>query len=120
EPPNFEALQTAISIVDEEVIAAGGARDLDDVRALLKIKSGDQGVAGLIVGREVTSGRFTVEDAQALLKGAAKDLGPWSLEQLEDEALAYLQVLTDGGDRDPALTMEHVDRFVRWLGGGTP
>jgi phosphoribosylformimino-5-aminoimidazole carboxamide ribotide isomerase len=69
EPPYFEALQTAISIVDEEVIAAGGARSLDDVRALLKIKSGDQGVAGLIVGREVTSGRFTVEDAQALLKG---------------------------------------------------
>jgi phosphoribosylformimino-5-aminoimidazole carboxamide ribotide isomerase len=120
EPPNFEALETAISIVDEEVIAAGGARDLDDVRALLKIKSGDQGVAGIIVGREVTSGRFTVEDAQALLKGAAKDLGPWSLEQLEDEAASYLQVLADGGDPDAGMTLRHVERFVRWLGGGTP
>ncbi|MEA3502224.1 MAG: HisA/HisF-related TIM barrel protein [Actinomycetota bacterium] len=120
EPPNYEALETAISIVDEEVIAAGGVRDLDDVRGLLKIASGDKRLAGLIIGREVTSGRFTVEDAQALLTGATKDLGPWSLEQLEEEAATYLQVLTDGGDRDAAMTMEHVASFLRWLGGGTP
>lgn len=120
EPPNFEALQTAISIVDEEVIAAGGARDLDDVRGLLKIQSGDKQLAGLIVGREVTSGRFTVEDAQALLRGAAKDLGPWSHEQLEEESAAYLQVLIDGGDPESAMTLEHVKRFLRWLSGGTP
>lgn len=120
EPPNFEALQTAISIVDEEVIAAGGARDLDDVRGLLKIQSGDKQLAGLIVGREVTSGRFTVEDAQALLRGAAKDLGPWSHEQLEEESVAYLQVLIDGGDPESAMTLEHVKRFLRWLSGGTP
>jgi phosphoribosylformimino-5-aminoimidazole carboxamide ribotide isomerase len=120
EPPNFDALQVAISIVDEEVIAAGGVRDLDDVRGLLKVKSGDKHLAGLVIGREVTSGRFSVEDAQALLTGAAKDLGPWSLEQLEEEAAAYLRVLTDGGDRDAAMTMEHVECFLRWLGGGTP
>ena len=120
DPPNIEALQTAISIVDEEVIAAGGARDLDDVRALLKVKSGDKAIAGLIVGREVTSGRFTVEDAQALLRGAAKDLGPWSLEQLAEEAADYFRVLTDGGDPDAAMRSENVERFVRWLAGGTP
>ena len=120
EPPNYEALQIAISIVDEEVIAAGGAQDLDDVRSLLKLRSGEKRLAGLIVGREVTSGRFTVEDAQALLRGAAKDLGPWSHEQLEEEAAAYLQVLTDGGARDAAMTLEHVECFLRWLGGGTP
>jgi phosphoribosylformimino-5-aminoimidazole carboxamide ribotide isomerase len=120
EPPNFEALQTAISIVDEEVIAAGGARDLDDVRALLKVKSDDKRLAGLVVGREVTSGRFTVEDAQALLKGAAKDLGPWSLDQLQDESAVYFQVLADGGDPDAAMTLVHIERFHRWLSGGTP
>ncbi len=120
EPPNYEALQIAISIVDEEVIAAGGAQDLDDVRGLLQLRSGEKRLAGLIVGREVTSGRFTVEDAQALLRGAAKDLGPWSHEQLEEEAAAYLQILTDGGARDAAMTLEHVECFLRWLGGGTP
>ncbi len=120
EPPNLEALRLATSLVSEEVIAAGGVRDLDDIRALLKIKGDNNRIAGLIVGREVTSGRFTVEDAQALMKGAAKDLGPWSLEQLEEEADAYLRVLADGGDQDSAVTIEHVQRFIRWLSGGTP
>jgi len=95
-------------------------RDLDDVRSLLKIKEDDKRVAGLIVGREVTSGRFTVEDAQALMKGAAKDLGPWSLEQLEEEAISYLRILTDAGDRDAAMTVDHVEGFIRWMSGGTP
>jgi len=120
EPPNIDALRLATSLVSEEVIAAGGVRDLDDIRALLKIKGDNNRIAGLIVGREVTSGRFTVEDAQALMKGAAKDLGPWSLEQLEEEAAAYLRVLADGGDQDSAVTIEHVQRFIRWLSGGTP
>jgi len=120
EPPNLEALRIAIALVDEDVIAAGGVRDLDDVRSLLKIKEDDKRVAGLIVGREVTSGRFTVEDAQALMKGAAKDLGPWSLEQLEEEAISYLRILTDAGDRDAAMTVDHVEGFIRWMSGGTP
>jgi len=120
ESPNFEALRIATSLVDEDVIAAGGVRDLDDVRELLKIKEHDKRIAGLIVGREVTSGRVTVEDAQALMKGAAKDLGPWSLEQLEEEVGAYQRVLTDAGDRDAAMTIGHVEGFVRWLSGGTP
>jgi len=120
EPPNLEALRIAIALVDEDVIAAGGVRDLDDVRSLLKIKEDDKRVAGLIVGREVTSGRFTVEDAQALMKGAAKDLGPWSLEQLGEEAISYLRILTDAGDRDAAMTVDHVEGFIRWMSGGTP
>jgi phosphoribosylformimino-5-aminoimidazole carboxamide ribotide isomerase len=120
EPPNLEALGMATALVGEEVIAAGGVRDLDDIRSLLKIREDEKRIAGLIVGREVTSGRFTVEDAQALMKGAAKDLGPWSLDQLEEEADAYLRVLADGGDHDSAVTIEHVQRFIRWLSGGTP
>ncbi len=120
ESPNFEALRIATSLVDEDVVAAGGVRDLDDIRELLKIKEHDKRVAGLIVGREVTSGRFTVEDAQALMKGAAKDLGPWSLEQLEEEVAAYQRILADAGDHDVAMTIEHVEGFVRWLSGGTP
>lgn len=120
EPPNLEALRIATALVDEDVIAAGGVRDLDDVRSLLKIKEDGKRVAGLVVGREVTSGRFTVADAQALLKGAAKDLGPWSLEQLEEEATAYLRILTDAGDRAAAVTVDHVEGFLRWMSGGTP
>lgn len=120
EAPNLEALRIATSLVDEDVIAAGGVRDLDDIRELLKIKEHGKHIAGLIVGREVTSGHFTVEDAQALMKGATKDLGPWSFEQLEEEVTAYLRVLTDAGDRDAAMTIDHVEGFVRWLSGGTP
>ena len=67
DPPDFDALRTATGIVDEEVIAAGGVRDLDDLRELLNI-----GVGGVVVGREVTAGRFTVEEARAMLQGAAK------------------------------------------------
>jgi len=54
------------------------------------------------------------------MKGAAKDLGPWSLEQLEEEVAAYLRVLTDGGDPEATITIDHVEHFVRWLSGGTP
>ncbi len=94
----------------------GGLKPRHQIEAIID----DKRLAGLVVGREVTSGRFTVEDAQALLKGAAKDLGPWSLEQLEDESAVYSQVLTDGGDPDAAMTLMHIERFHSWLSGGTP
>jgi len=119
-PPNAAALQTAVSIVDEEVVAAGGVRDLDDLRALLKIESGDKRLAGVIVGREVTSGRFSLEDARSLMAGAAKDLGPWSLDQLESAVAIYTDVLGNRGDRDVAMTRDHLAYFLRWLSGGTP
>ncbi len=116
DPPNFEALRTATNIVDEEVIAAGGVRDLDDFRELLKI----EGLTGVVVGREVTAGRFSVEEALAVLRGASKDHGPWSREELAAAADQYKAVLDKAGDPTAGSSGEVLKRFVRWLGGGAP
>ncbi len=115
EPPNYEALRVATSIVDEEVIAAGGVRDLDDIRELLKIK----GLTGVVVGREVTAGRFTVEEALDILHGAAKAHGPWSQEDLAVAAGEYRALLEKAGETGGS-SREILDGFVRWLGGGAP
>lgn len=68
EPPNESALRTALQHTDhEEIVAAGGVRDLDDLRALKAIEVDGRGLAGVVVGREVTEGRFTIEEAAAIL-----------------------------------------------------
>ena len=70
EPPNFTILGEALSYVDAPIVASGGVRDLTDLEALKALRSGERGLAGVIVGREVTEGRFTVEEAQAVVVGA--------------------------------------------------
>ena len=115
ESPYFDALRTATAIVDEEVIAAGGVRDLDDLRELNNI-----GVGGVVVGREVTAGRFSVEEALDLLHGAAKARGPWSHDELAAAAAEYRTVLDKAGDSAATSPTEVLDGFVRWLGGGAP
>lgn len=67
EPPNLEILGSALSLVDDAVIAAGGVRHLDDLRDLLSARSDDKRISGVIVGREVTHGRFTINEAKAVL-----------------------------------------------------
>jgi phosphoribosylformimino-5-aminoimidazole carboxamide ribotide isomerase len=63
EPPNLEALRTALRTVEVPVIAAGGVRDLDDLRALDGLEVDGHRLDGVVVGREVTAGRFTIEEA---------------------------------------------------------
>jgi phosphoribosylformimino-5-aminoimidazole carboxamide ribonucleotide (ProFAR) isomerase len=48
------------------VIASGGVASLDDVRILATIPA----LAGVITGKAIYEGRFTVEQAIALLNGA--------------------------------------------------
>lgn len=74
EPPNLEILRTALEYIDEPVIASGGVRHLDDVRMLTTIQVEDRSLTGLVVGREVTEGRFAVPEAKALLSGPAPEL----------------------------------------------
>lgn len=69
EPPAFELLEAALAYAPEPVIEAGGVRHLDDLRQLMALGNDDRRIAGLVVGREVTEGRFTVEQAQAILTG---------------------------------------------------
>ena len=71
EAPNTDILRSALEYVDEPVIAAGGVRHLEDLRMMMSLEVRSRTLAGLVVGREVTEGRFTVDQAQAILTGTA-------------------------------------------------
>ncbi len=112
EPPNYEALEMAVGIVDEPVIAAGGVRDLDDIAQLMQIEANGKKLAGLVVGREVTAGRFTVEEAAAALATAGSSFGPWSRADLDVAVAKYRSEVTEQADADAAAA------FVQWLAAG--
>lgn len=69
EAPNFAMLTEALGYVDAAIIASGGVRNLEDLQAMSDIRHQGRGLAGVVVGREVTEGRFTIEQAQAVLVG---------------------------------------------------
>ncbi len=106
EPPNIEALERTLSIVDEPVIAAGGVRNFDDLRRLKELEVAGKRLSGVVVGREVTAGRFTVEDASALLRRTGPAAGPWSLDELRTQLVRFRQ---DAGEGATA------EAFVDWL-----
>jgi phosphoribosylformimino-5-aminoimidazole carboxamide ribotide isomerase len=112
EPPNFEALKLAIALVDEPVIAAGGVRDLDDITALVNLRENGRRLAGLVVGREVTAGRFTVEEAAKAFASAGHVLGPWTRAELDSALARYRDVAPDPADANAATV------FVEWLAAG--
>lgn len=66
EPSNLGVLRRALDIVDEPVIASGGARDLADLRSLRSISVDGKRLDGVVVGREITEGRFTMDEARAV------------------------------------------------------
>lgn len=113
EPPHWEALEMALDIVEEPVIAAGGVRDLDDIARLMQLGDGGRQLAGVVVGREVTAGRFTIEQCVAALAASADVQGPWSRSELD----AALVVYKDQMGADDA---ESAYRFIEWLVSRTP
>ena len=58
--PDLEGLRAAAMQTPTPVIASGGVSSLDDLRALR-----ETGVAGVIVGKALYEGRFTLEEALA-------------------------------------------------------
>lgn len=76
EPPNFAILAESLAIVEDPVIASGGVRDLDDLRKLVQLEASGRRLDGVIVGREVTAGRFSVEDAKEVLAGRGPAVAP--------------------------------------------
>lgn len=76
EPPNWEVLTESLAIVDEPVIQSGGVRDLEDLRRLTQLESNGHRLAGVIVGREVTVGRFSIEEAKEVLSGGGPMRAP--------------------------------------------
>lgn len=58
--PDLDGYARLVSLTDVPVVASGGVAGLDDLRALR-----DLGVAGVIVGKALYEGRFTIEEALA-------------------------------------------------------
>lgn len=76
EAPNLQILASALATVEEPVIASGGVRDLEDLRKLLQLEASNRTISGVVVGREVTAGRFTVEEAKEVLAGGGPTRAP--------------------------------------------
>lgn len=108
EPPNFEALTQALSIVEEPVVAAGGVRNMDDLAALKMLESSGRRLAGVVVGREVTQGRFTIEEAAAVVSRST-DAGPWTYEELQANLVRYRD---ESGE---ATETAGIEAFMAWL-----
>jgi phosphoribosylanthranilate isomerase len=66
--PNLDLLREVCARTDAPVVASGGVTTLDDIRALMALVP--LGVEGAIAGTALYEGRFTIEEALALTKGA--------------------------------------------------
>jgi len=70
EGPGLEGLASIARLVGEgggELVYSGGVGTLDHLRALASI--GDPAITGVIAGRALYEGRFTVAEGQAVLSG---------------------------------------------------
>jgi phosphoribosylformimino-5-aminoimidazole carboxamide ribotide isomerase len=72
EGPDLDQLGAVLEATGIDVVASGGVGTLDDVRALAALRAsgpsgGKHSLAGVIVGRAIYEGRFTVEEALACL-----------------------------------------------------
>jgi phosphoribosylformimino-5-aminoimidazole carboxamide ribotide isomerase len=65
EGPDLDSLREAAKATDGELIYSGGVGSLDDLRALAGL--GLDNLGGVIVGRALYEGRFSVAEAQAIL-----------------------------------------------------
>jgi phosphoribosylformimino-5-aminoimidazole carboxamide ribonucleotide (ProFAR) isomerase len=66
EGPDLDSLREVAKATDGELIYSGGVGSLDDLRALARL--GIDNLGGVIVGRALYEGRFTVAEAQATLE----------------------------------------------------
>jgi 1-(5-phosphoribosyl)-5-[(5-phosphoribosylamino)methylideneamino] imidazole-4-carboxamide isomerase/N-(5'phosphoribosyl)anthranilate isomerase len=63
--PAIDALGAVLAATERPVIASGGVSSLDDLRALAPLAA--RGLEGVIVGKALYAGRFTVAEALATL-----------------------------------------------------
>jgi phosphoribosylformimino-5-aminoimidazole carboxamide ribotide isomerase len=63
--PDIDGLASAVAATDVPVIASGGVSSVDDIVALAAI----DGLGGIITGKAIYEGRFTVAEALAALEG---------------------------------------------------
>ncbi|GAA3976337.1 bifunctional 1-(5-phosphoribosyl)-5-((5-phosphoribosylamino)methylideneamino)imidazole-4-carboxamide isomerase/phosphoribosylanthranilate isomerase PriA [Thermobifida alba] len=68
--PNLDLLRDVCSRTDRPVVASGGVSSLDDLRALAALVP--EGVEGAIMGTALYEGAFTLEEALAVVREAAR------------------------------------------------
>ena len=70
--PDTDGLRHVASLTTTPIIASGGVGSLDDLRALREVRSLDgaefRSLAGVIVGKAIYEGRFTVAEAARVLR----------------------------------------------------
>jgi len=69
--PDLEGLAAMLEATTVDVIASGGVSSLADIEALTSLDAGGRRLAGVIVGRALYEGRFTVEEAMAACAACA-------------------------------------------------
>jgi phosphoribosyl isomerase A len=72
--PNLELLRDVCAHTDAPIIASGGVSTLDDLRSLATLES--EGVEGVIAGKALYAGAFTVAEALATLRDPATPRHP--------------------------------------------
>lgn len=73
EGPNIKAIKALLKQTGINVIASGGISSLDDIRKLKLLES--KGLIGIIVGKALYEGKFTLTEALKLTKkGDARDV----------------------------------------------
>ena len=63
--PDLEGLAAVVAATPLPVIASGGVGSLEDLRSLVGVEVGGRRLAGVIVGKALHEGAFTVEEAMA-------------------------------------------------------
>lgn len=63
--PDVEGLSRVLAVTDRPVIASGGVGSLADVRALADVEVDGRRLHGIIIGRALYEGAFTLEEALA-------------------------------------------------------
>lgn len=111
DPPNYQIMAEALATVEEPVIASGGVRDLEDLRKLMLLETSGRSLSGVVVGREVTAGRFTVEEAKQAIAGGGPTRAPGGITttrtavgvgSLENSLRFYRDVLGFNQVRSPS------------------
>lgn len=65
EGPDVDQLRAVVEATDLPIVASGGVGSLTDLETLRDLRAGGRALAGVVVGRAIYEGRFTVEEALA-------------------------------------------------------
>nr|MDE0502042.1 HisA/HisF-related TIM barrel protein [bacterium] len=123
EPLDLDIYAECLELVPEPVIVAGGVGSVDDLRTLSRLSVSGRRLGGVIVGREVTHGRFSLQQAKQTVTAAdeAPALAPRGgmsmvlrVEDLEKMSAFYSKVLGLSEVVAPAVAT----RGYVWMGIG--